>query len=185
MNRCMWGNKNELLKRYHDLEWGVPILDTQSLFECFALEIFQAGLNWVTVLKRREAFRNVFAQFDPQILSLFTDYDISQILTDATIIRNERKIKAVVQNAQVVANLPMNFSDYIWQFVDFEPIRNPQVVLDDSQSRICLTNRIASQMKVDGFIFVGPKMINAFLQAAGLINDHEVSCFRYHNLAVQ
>lgn len=139
MNRCSWGIKNELLKQYHDNEWGVPVWDSQKLFESFALEIFQAGLNWVTVLNRREAFRAVFSQFDPNVLSRYTNYDVERIVQNTEIIRNERKIRAVIHNAKVVAKLPMCFSDYMWQFVDFEPIRSPQVIFDDFKSRECLT----------------------------------------------
>lgn len=184
MNRCSWGIKNELLKQYHDNEWGVPVWDSQKLFESFALEIFQAGLNWVTVLNRREAFRAVFSQFDPNVLSRYTNYDVERIVQNTEIIRNERKIRAVIHNAKVVAKLPMSFSDYMWQFVDFEPIRSPQVIFDDFKSRECLTKRITRQMKKDGFVFIGSKLINAFLQAAGFVNDHAITCFRYHELAM-
>lgn len=184
MIRCLWSTKNAQLMQYHDLEWGIPVLESKKLFECFALEIFQAGLNWSTVLKRREGLRNTLSSFDPFCLCEYSDTEIQQVIAEPAVIRNPRKIHAVFHNANVVAQLPTTFSDYMWHFVDFEPIRCPSTFMNSEEAQMLLAKRVVRQMKQDGFVFVGPKNIYAFLQAAGLINDHEVSCFRYHDLAI-
>ncbi|PIO80808.1 hypothetical protein BSQ38_03680 [Pediococcus damnosus] len=184
MNRCSWSTKNDRLMQYHDLEWGVPILESNRLFECFALEIFQAGLNWLTVLQRRQALRIAFSEFDPLRLSSYSPDEIQQVIKDPTVIRNARKIQAIFHNADVVTQLPMTFSDYIWHFVDFKPIRCPEILFNSNKAQELLAKRIVRQMKQDGFVFIGRKNIYAFVQAVGLINDHEAACFRYHDLAV-
>ncbi len=184
MKKCLWSTKNDWLEEYHDFEWGVPILESQQLFESFALEIFQAGLNWEIILKKRSALREALCQFNPYELSNYTEDEVTQLLKNTEIIRNERKIRAVLHNARVVTRLSTNFSDYIWQFVDFKPIRATHHFLGDEKSRLFLMQRVVQQMQLDGFVFVGPKMLNSFFQATGLINDHEETCFRYYELSI-
>ncbi|WP_412989987.1 DNA-3-methyladenine glycosylase I [Pediococcus siamensis] len=183
MNKCRWRDKNELLTKYHDQEWGVPVLDSRELFASFALEIFQAGLNWETILQRRPAFMTQFNEFEPECVAQIKAKDVDQILQNTQIIRNRRKISAVCANAKIVVALDMSFSDYIWHFFDFEPLQ-ATVASDAASSRRELLNRVTQQMKGAGFTFIGPKLLNSFFQAAGLINDHDVSCFRYRQVAV-
>ena len=179
---CAWANSgNERLKKYHDQEWGVPCHDDQKLFELLSLEIMQAGLSWQTVLNKRQAFNAAFCHFDYQKVCSFQD-KLPELLANPAIIRNRRKLNAVINNAQIISKLAIkgiSFNDYLWRFVDFKPIVHHYATHDEIPNTDDLAQTISKQMKKDGFQFTGPVVVYSFLQAAGLINDHEISCFRY------
>ncbi|BAR07310.1 3-methyladenine DNA glycosylase [Scardovia inopinata] len=184
--RCTWAaGGNELLKHYHDREWGTPCHSDQKLFELLSLEIFQAGLSWQTVLNKRQALDDALANFDFQILSSF-EGQLPKLLTNQAIIRNQRKLLAIIHNARIVSDMVMrgqSFDAYLWQFVHYQPIQHHY----QSHLQIPKTNQLAIQisqtMKSAGFRFTGPVVSYSFLQAAGIINDHETTCFRYSKLS--
>ena len=174
-----------LYENYHDHEWGVPVHDDQRLFEFFILESFQAGLSWITILRKRENFRILFDQFDYKKVALFGAEKIKVLMTDPGIIRNRQKIEAAVNNAQRFVdtqNEHQSFSSYLWRFVEGIPIQNnfndPKAI----PSKTKLSETISKGLKQRGFQFVGPTVIYAFMQATGMVNDHLVDCFRYRSL---
>lgn len=185
MNKCRWSLGDELMMRYHDEEWGVPVYDDFIQFEFLVLESFQAGLSWKTVLYKRENFRKAFEGFDALKVSSFTEDDISRLLNNTGIIRNRKKIEAAINNAGrflEIQNEFGSFSNYLWKFVENKPFVNSWV--DDSQipPRSELSDVISLDLKKRGFSFVGSTIIYAHLQAVGIVNDHIVSCFRYKEL---
>ncbi|KRM00295.1 DNA-3-methyladenine glycosylase I [Liquorilactobacillus satsumensis] len=184
MERCSWANTgNELLKEYHDQEWGMPCHDEHKLFELLSLEIMQAGLSWQTVLNKRAAFKTAFADFDVKQVQNF-QAKLPQLMVNKAIIRNQRKLLAIINNAQVVVKLAAAgtcFNDYMWQFVDYQPIVHQYQTHTEVPSTNGLAKKISQQMKRDGFQFAGPVITYSFLQAAGLINDHVVTCFRHQH----
>lgn len=185
ITRCSWANTdNILLRNYHDNEWGRPCHDNQKLFELLSLEIMQAGLSWQTVLNKRQAFKGALANFNYQIVQTLTP-QLSQLLTNSKIIRNQKKLSAIISNAKVLTLMELRqktFDQYLWNFVNNIPIQHHY----HSHEEIPRTNQIAKQisrqMKKDGFRFTGPIVVYSFMQAAGLINDHEISCYRYTEL---
>ncbi|WP_340105405.1 DNA-3-methyladenine glycosylase I [Rhodohalobacter sp. 8-1] len=182
MNRCSWATHSELEKDYHDTEWGVPNYDDRHLFEMLILEGAQAGLSWLTVLKKRDSYREAFDQFDPEKIVRYDDTKRQELLSNPGIIRNRLKVDAAIQNAKAclkVTKTHGSFSDYIWSFVDGEPIVNAFESLDDVPAETERSKAMSKQLKKDGFKFVGPTICYAFMQAVGMVNDHEVSCFRY------
>ena len=181
-NRCNWGNANELMIKYHDEEWGVPLHDDQKLFEFFVLEGFQAGLSWQIVLNKRENFRRAFDNFNVEIVAKYDKTKIAELIQDKSIIRNKQKIAATVNNANCFLEVQKEFGSfdkYIWQFVDFKPVINSFSTMSELPAKTALSDKIAADLKKRGFKFVGSTVIYAHMQATGMVNDHLVSCFRY------
>lgn len=183
--RCAWCGTDPLYVRYHDEEWGVPVHDDRTLFEFLVLEGAQAGLSWLTILRRREAYRRAFADFDAQRVAAFTEADVERLVGDASIIRNRAKIKAAIGNARAFLDVQASFGSfetYIWDFVDGRPIRNRWRRLDDIPAVTPLSETISKDLKQRGFRFVGPTIVYAHMQATGMVNDHLVDCFRYNEV---
>jgi len=181
-HRCGWCVGDALYEAYHDEEWGVPVYDDDTLFEFLILETFQAGLSWITILRKRENFRNAFDNFDYKKIASYNQKKIDTLLQDAGIIRNKLKIKATITNAQAFIKTQDefgSFSDYIWQFTDGKPIKNAIVNYKDAPANTKLSSVISNDLKKRGFKFVGTTVVYAHMQATGMVNDHEVSCFRY------
>ena len=181
--RCEWANlKNPLYVAYHDKEWGRPLKSDQKLFELLILEGAQAGLSWETILNRRENYRRVFQNFDVVKLSKLTDRQLNAILKDEGIIRNRLKVYAVRQNAQAFLAVQQelgSFSKYLWSFVGGQSLMNRWKKLSDLPATTAESETMSKDLKKRGFKFVGPTICYAFMQAAGLVNDHTLSCFRF------
>jgi DNA-3-methyladenine glycosylase I len=180
--RCSWATQSEIEKEYHDREWGVPNFDDRHLFEMLILEGAQAGLSWLTVLKKRESYREGFDGFDPAKIARYDDAKRSELLANPGIIRNRLKVDATIQNAKTFLSITdkgQSFSDYIWSFVDGEPIINEFKEMGDVPAETEISKRMSKQLKKDGFKFVGPTICYAFMQAVGMVNDHTVDCFRH------
>lgn len=180
--RCDWGTSNELMIKYHDTEWGVPLHDEHKLFEFFVLEGFQAGLSWQIVLNKRENFRRAFDNFNPDIIAKYDEGKLMELVQDKSIIRNKQKIAATVNNAQrfiEVQNEFGSFDKYIWAFVDNKPIINSFSNIKELPAKTPLSNKLSVDLKDRGFKFVGSTVIYAHMQATGMVNDHLVDCFRY------
>jgi DNA-3-methyladenine glycosylase I len=168
--------------RYHDEEWGVPLRDSSKLFEALVLDGAQAGLSWVTILKRRRDYRDAFDNMKPEIIAAYGEKDIERLMEDGRIIRNRRKIESAIKNAR--AYLAMrdqghDFSLWLWDWVDGKPIVNHYATMKEIPSQTPLSTQISKVLKKRGFSFVGPTIVYAFMQAAGLVNDHLTSCFRH------
>lgn len=182
LSRCDWCGDDTFYQQYHDREWGVPLYDDKKLFEFLILEGAQAGLSWITVLKKRERYQQVFDQFDPEKIATYDDKKIESLMADAGIIRNRLKIKSAIGNAQVYLKIQesgVSFSDYIWQFVSMNPIQNRFKSMAAVPAESDLSKTMSKQLKKDGFNFVGPTICYAFMQATGMVNDHLTSCYRY------
>lgn len=185
-NRCPWCEGNPLYQKYHDLEWGVPLYDDLKLFEFLILEIFQSGLSWITVLRKRENFRSAFDQFDYEKIACYRDEKINALLDNEGIIRNKQKIKATVNNAQRFIAIRQNygsFSRYIWEFIGGKPLHNNFNSLEEIPSKTSLSDTISKDLKQKGFQLVGPVVVYALMQATGMVNDHLVNCYRYQELS--
>jgi len=184
--RCDWCHGHDLYEAYHDTEWGVPARDDRTQFEFLTLEAAQAGLSWLTVLKKREGYRRLFADFDPQQVARFDRQRIESMLLDPSIIRNRLKVEAAVSNAarflEVQAEFG-SFAHYLWGFVDHRPVINAWTSLSQLPASTPLSDRISKDLKRRGFRFVGSTIIYAHLQATGLVMDHLTSCHRYATLA--
>jgi DNA-3-methyladenine glycosylase I len=168
--------------RYHDEEWGLPTYDDATLFEFLILEGAQAGLAWITVLKKREGYRAVFDQFDPNKIARFSDAKLAALKLDERIIRNRLKINSARQNARAFLSVQAewgSFSQYLWHFVDGKPVINQVRSLADVPAKTPLSDQISKDLKARGFNFVGSTIVYAYLQAMGVVNDHTVDCFRY------
>jgi DNA-3-methyladenine glycosylase I len=181
MSRCAWAT-SEILSRYHDLEWGVPVRETNALFEMLTLEGAQAGLSWETVLKKREGYRRIFEGFDPEAVARFGEADVDRMLRDPGIIRHRQKIESTIGNARAILAMDGGFGEFVWGFVDGKPIRNSHRALSDLPAHTDLSRRMSRELKRRGFRFVGPTTAYAFMQAAGLVNDHVTSCPRWSAL---
>ncbi|REE27769.1 DNA-3-methyladenine glycosylase I [Winogradskyella pacifica] len=184
-NRCGWCVGDPLYEAYHDEEWGVPVYDDARLFEFLILETFQAGLSWITVLKKRENFRKAFDNFDYKKIVNYDASKVEDLLQDAGIIRNKLKVNATISNAQAFMKIQEefgSFSKYIWNFVDGTPIKNKVKIYKEAPANTPLSDTISKDLKKRGFKFVGSTVIYAQMQATGMVNDHEVSCFRYHEV---
>ena len=182
ITRCGWCGDNELYQQYHDNEWGRPSVADRHLFEMLNLEGAQAGLSWITVLKKRQRYREVFAEFEPAKVARFTDKQIEALLQDPGIIRNRLKIIATIGNAQAYLKLCHefdSFADYLWRFVDGKPIINHWQTLAECPASTSLSDTLSKDLKRRGFKFVGSTICYAFMQAVGMINDHLVGC-AYH-----
>ena len=181
-HRCGWCLGDTLYQEYHDTEWGVPVKDDLTFFEFLVLETFQAGLSWITVLRKRKHFRKVFDQFDYQKIANYDSTKIQALLADPGIIRNKLKVNAAVSNAKVFMEVQKefgSFSTYIWGFVDGKPIKNQWQHHKEAPATTPLSDTISKDLKKKGFKFVGSTVVYAFMQATGIVNDHEVNCFRY------
>lgn len=181
--RCYWVTNDPLYIAYHDEEWGVPVYDDETLFEFLVLETFQAGLSWITILKKRENFRQAFDQFDYKKISQYGDEKFQELIENSGIIRNKLKIKATISNARAFMRIQEDFgsfSKYIWSFVDGKPIKNAFENREDVPAKTELSDKISKDLKKKGFKFVGSTVIYAFMQATGMVNDHSVDCFRYN-----
>ena len=182
VKRCKWCLSDPLYIKYHDTEWGVPIYDDKKIFEFLLLETFQAGLSWITILKKRENFRKAFDNFNYQKIASYTDKKLLVLSGDAGIIRNKLKIKAAKINAIAFIEVQKefgSFSKYIWGFVDGKPIQNNFNNLNAIPANTLLSDKISSDLKKRGFKFVGSTIIYAHMQAMGMVNDHTTDCFRY------
>ena len=180
--RCSWCLGDDLYKAYHDEEWGVPVKDDATLFEFLILETFQAGLSWITILRKRENFRKAFDDFDYIKISKYSEAKIAALLQDEGIIRNKLKVRATVSNAQAFIRIQQefgSFSSYIWAFVDGQPIKNAILNYKEGPANTALSDTISKDLKKRGFKFVGSTVVYAHMQATGMVNDHEVNCFRY------
>lgn len=181
--RCQWAtDKDEMYTLYHDTEWGVPVRDDKKLFEFLVLEGAQAGLSWATILKRREGYRKAFADFEVHKVAGFNSDDVERLMKDEGIIRNRRKIEGTIRNAQTFIKIQEkfgSFSQYIWSFVDHKAIQNKFKTISDIPAKTELSEKISKDLKKRGMTFVGPTIIYAHMQATGMVNDHETSCFRY------
>lgn len=182
LNRCPWVGQNETMIRYHDEEWGVPVHDDMKLFEFIVLDSFQAGLSWAIILNKREGFREAFAHFQPEKVAAFTEEKINELILNPAIIRNKLKIRSTVTNAQAFLDIQKeygNFDKFIWQFTDGETIRNKWETEAEIPTHSPESDAMSTELKKHGFKFVGTTICYAFMQAAGMINDHLVDCFRY------
>ena len=180
--RCGWCKGSELYENYHDREWGRPVRDERKMFEFLLLETFQAGLSWITVLKKREAFRAVFHQFEITKVANMTEKEIQDALQNADIIRHEAKIRAAITNAQCVLSLHARGTtlvDFFWSYVDGMPIRNAWKALNEIPAKTDLAVQLSKDLKALGFKFIGPTVVYAHMQATGMVNDHLTSCPYY------
>lgn len=180
VSRCAWVSSEPLYIDYHDNEWGVPVYDSQTLFAMLCLEGAQAGLNWWTILQKRAHYYRVFDNFDAEKIALYDDKKQQALLSDAGIVRNKLKVSAFINNAQAYLKISQHqsFSDYLWQWVDGEPIINYWPRLEDIPVSTTESKNMSKQLKKDGFKFVGPTICYAFMQAVGMVDDHTLDCFK-------
>ncbi len=184
-HRCSWTNNNLFNIKYHDEEWGVPVHDDKKLFEFLLLDAFQAGLSWLTILKKRENFKNAFDNFDYKKIAKYDNKKINSLICDAGIIRNKLKINAAVNNAKEFIKIQKEFgtfNKYIWQFVNHKTIKNAFKTWKEIPATSKESDAMSKDLKKRGFKFVGSTICYAFMQAAGMVNDHEISCFRYNEV---
>ena len=180
--RCPWsGIADPVYARYHDREWGVPLTDSAALFEKLVLEGFQSGLSWLTILKKRDNFRNAFADFDAAHMARYGARDIARLMQDAGIVRNRLKIEAAVDNAKAYLRLSerLPFAALVWSFADCPPRQNGFASLAEAPAETDASRRLSKALKAEGFRFVGPTTVYAFMQSSGMVNDHLVSCPRH------
>ena len=178
MDRCGWAGPEQIYLDYHDTEWGVPEYDGRALWEKLILDGFQAGLSWITILKKRDNFRRAFAGFDPEVISGWGGAEVQALLQDAGIIRHRGKIEATITNARAVLELG-DFSAWCWEYVDGKPLRNSWTTLAEVPASTPLSEQVSKELKKAGFKFCGPTIVYAWVQACGLINDHLVTCPRH------
>jgi len=184
-NRCGWVTDHEIYRTYHDTEWGVPVKDDAKQFEFLVLESFQAGLSWLTILKKRENFRKAFDNFDYKKIARYNQEKIDMLMQDAGIIRNKLKIKATIGNAQAFIKIQEefgSFTEYIWGFVNHKPVINHFKSLEEVPASTALSDKISADLKKRGFKFMGTTIVYAHLQATGLVMDHTTDCSRYKDL---
>lgn len=183
--RCAWRTEDPIYIAYHDTEWGRPIYDSRALFEMLCLEGMQAGLSWITILKRRDNYRHAFAGFDPGEIARFTDGKEVSLMQDAGIIRNRRKIHAIIVNARCLLEIEKtrSFSDYIWSFVGGYPVTHRFLTHDEIPAASKESVLMSRELKKRGFQFVGETICYAFMQATGMVNDHETGCFCYSEIS--
>jgi DNA-3-methyladenine glycosylase I len=180
--RCQWCGEDPLYVRYHDEEWGVPVYDDQALFAKLLLDGAQAGLSWITILRKRDNYYDTFDGFDPVKMANYDDVKFESLMNNPGIVRNRQKIRSAIGNAQAYLKLKEevgSFSDFLWQFVGGHPIQNSWRKLSEIPAQTPQSEAMSKALKKHGFNFVGPTIVYAFMQATGLVNDHVVSCFRY------
>jgi DNA-3-methyladenine glycosylase I len=184
--RCQWAGTDPLYVAYHDLEWGAPVHDDRLLFEFLVLEGAQAGLSWSTILKKRDAYRAAFDQFDPTVVAAYDDAKVAELLANPGIVRNRAKIASAIGNARAFLAVQQefgSFSTYIWQFVGGRPIQNAWRSLAEVPAETAVSQAMSKDLKRRGFNFVGPTICYAFMQAVGLCNDHVIDCYRHAQVA--
>jgi DNA-3-methyladenine glycosylase I len=185
MQRCSWAGSDPLYIDYHDHQWGVPVRDERLLFEMLILEGAQAGLSWITILRKRDHYRSVFDNFDAAAMACYGKRKEKALLNDPGIVRNRLKVTAAINNARMMLRLREReggFADYLWRYVDGRPIINAWRDLKEIPTRTPLSDTISKDLTQRGFKFVGPTICYAFMQAVGMVNDHTVNCFRYREL---
>ena len=183
--RCAWAGADPLYHRYHDREWGVPVRNDRKLFEFLVLEGAQAGLAWITILRKRPAYRAAFDNFDFNQVARYTEKDVRRLLNDAGIVRNNLKVRSAIRNAKAFLEVRKEFgtfSRYMWEFVDGAPIRNRRRTMKDIPPRTAISDAFSADLKQRGFNFVGSTIMYAHMQAVGMVNDHVIDCFRYQEL---
>ncbi len=183
--RCPWPGVDPLYVAYHDEDWGVPEWDSRALFEKLLLDGFQAGLSWITILRKREAFRKAFDGFDPQKIARYTPRKVERLMGDAGIVRNRSKIESAIRSAHVYLEIEakQGFSNYIWDFVDGRPVQNKLKHMGQMLTESDMSRKLSKDLKTRGFNFCGPTIVYAFAQAVGMINDHLVDCHRHAECA--
>lgn len=185
-HRCGWCVGDELYETYHDEEWGVPVFDDKELFEFLVLETFQAGLSWITILRKRENFRKAFDNFNYNKIAKYEQSKVEELLQDKGIIRNKLKVNATITNAQAFIKIQKefgSFSNYIWGFVNGQPLKNKVQNYKEAPANTQLSDSISKDLKKRGFKFVGSTVVYANMQAIGMVNDHETNCFRYNEVS--
>ncbi len=183
--RCWWCGDDELYQNYHDFEWGVPVHDDRLLFEFLCLEGAQAGLSWITILRKRDNYRHLFDNFDATKIARYQDKKIAALLQDPGIVRNRLKVNGFVKNARALLQLQeegMTLNEYLWGFVDGETLQTNRERIEQVPSNTAISDTMSKDLKKRGFTFVGSTISYAFMQAAGLVNDHLVDCFRHSEL---
>jgi len=183
--RCWWPGTDPLYVAYHDEEWGVPEHDDRALFEKLILDGFQAGLSWITILRKRDGFRQAFAGFEPEAIARFGDDDVTRLMNDAGIVRNRAKIVGTIASARVWLDIQekQGFSRFLWDFVDGVPVQNRLRSRADAPTESEASRRMSKELKARGFKFCGPTITYAFMQAVGMVNDHLVDCYRHGECA--
>ncbi|MEO6339206.1 MAG: DNA-3-methyladenine glycosylase I [Caulobacteraceae bacterium] len=180
--RCVWCGTDGLYCAYHDEEWGVPAHDPAALWAKLVLDGFQAGLSWITILRKRDAFRTAFAGFDPEVVARFGEADVARLMADPGIVRSNAKIAAAISGARLYCDMRdagEDFSGYLWSFVDGKPIQNAWTVHGQVPAQTPVSVDMSKALKAKGFNFVGPVIVYAFMQAVGMVNDHVVDCYRW------
>lgn len=180
--RCGWAGNDPLYIKYHDTEWGVPVADDRTLFEFLILEGAQAGLSWITILRKRENYRQAFDNFEPLKVAAYNEAKINQLIDNPGIIRNRRKVAAAIINAQAFLKVQAefgSFAKYLWSFVDYQPIQNNWETLKDVPAQTDISQLLSGDLQKRGFKFVGPTICYALMQAIGMVNDHTLDCFRH------
>ena len=183
--RCDWAKNHELETQYHDQEWGVPIFDDKTLFEMLSLEGMQSGLSWITILKKRKGYQDAFDNFEVKKVASYSQNKIDILILNKNIIRHKLKINSIINNAQKVLEIQEeygSFSQYIWSFVNNEPIKNTWNMPQDIPSQTEISQIMSKALKKKGFKFLGPTTCYAFMQAVGMVNDHLAPCFRYEEV---
>ncbi len=185
MERCGWAGPEQIYADYHDTDWGVPEYDSRALWEKLILDGFQAGLSWITILKKRENFRQAFAGFDPDVIAGWGEGEVEKLLQNSGIIRHRGKIEATLSNARVWQEIEreIGFDRYLWNYVGGKPIQNSWASLDQVPAKTPLSEEISRDLRKRGFKFCGPTIVYAFMQAVGMVNDHLVSCPRHAAVA--
>ncbi|MBD3864184.1 DNA-3-methyladenine glycosylase I [Olleya marilimosa] len=184
-HKCGWCVGDDLYEAYHDKEWGKPVYDDATLFEFLILETFQAGLSWITILRKRNNFFDAFDQFDYKKIANYNEDKKSKLLQNAGIIRNKLKVNATITNAQLFMDIQKefgSFSTYLWAFVNNTPIKNKVAYYKNAPANTPVSDALSKDLKKRGFKFVGSTVMYAFMQAVGMVNDHEVDCFRYNEV---
>jgi len=183
--RCGWAGDDPVMIAYHDEEWGVPEYDSRALWEKLVLDGFQAGLSWITILKKREAFRAAFANFDPEVVARYDDVDRARLMADAGIVRSGGKIDAAISGARIWLGMQdrgEDFADFLWAFTDGKPIQNQWSGTGQVPAQTPVAAEMAQALKARGFKYCGPVIVYAFMQAVGMVNDHLVGCFRHEEV---
>jgi DNA-3-methyladenine glycosylase I len=185
MNRCSWAENDDLYIKYHDYEWGLPVHDDKIQFEFLVLESAQAGLSWITILRKRHNYRKAYDGFDPTLVAAYDEKKVEELLANSGIVRNRRKIEASINNAQRFLELQKEFGsfcNYIWAFTDHKPLVNKWRSISEIPANTPLSDVISIDMKRRGFSFLGSTILYSHLQAVGIVNDHVLSCFRYEEV---
>ena len=186
LKRCQWPGQDPLYLAYHDEEWGVPLHEDNRLFEMIVLESMQSGLSWITILRKRKAFRVAFHEFDPRRVATFGPKEIEKLLLNPGVIRNRAKLEAAVANARATLRVQEKYGSldsFLWRIVEGKPIVNRWLSYREAPAKTLVSEILAKECKKEGFQFVGPTVAYAFMQAVGMVNDHELACFRYKEIA--